>query len=62
MGESELPNLVFTPFYDQKLFDVFKYIKEKTPLNQIDMSIKEWNRFLLETKMTKRVLIDGDNM
>ena len=37
-------------------------MKDKTPLNPINMSMKEWYRFLLETKMTKREVIEGDNM
>ena len=62
LGESELPNPGFTPYYDQKFFDIIKFVKENTPLNPIYMSMKEWYRVLLETNMTKREVTRGDNM
>ena len=59
LGESELPNPGFTPYYDQKFFDIIKFVKENTPLNPIYMSMKEWYRVLLETNLTKREVTRG---
>ena len=53
-GETILPDPGYTPYYDAKFFNVIKYVKDKTPLNPINMSTKEWYKLLLEQNMTKR--------
>ena len=42
------------PYYDGKFFDVIKYVKDKTPLNPVYMTVKEWYLLLLEQNVTKR--------
>ena len=37
-----------------KFFDVIKYVKDKTPLNPVYSTVKEWCLLLLEQNVTKR--------
>ena len=49
-----MPDPGFTPYYDQKFFNVIKFVKDKTPLNPVFMSVRQWYLLLLETNVTKR--------
>ena len=62
LGELDLPNPGYTPYYDQSFFEVIKYVKEKTPLNPVFMSIKQWYRLLLEKNVIMRVVDQEDRM
>ena len=53
-ADISLPNQGFTPYYDQKFFNVIKFVKDKTPLNPVFMSVRQWYLLLLETNVTKR--------
>ena len=48
----------YTPYYNENFFQTIKYVKEKTPLNPLHMTIKEWNKFILEQKVTMREVDD----
>ena len=37
---------------------MIKYAKEKTPLNPVHMSVKEWYRLLVEKNVTKREVVE----
>ena len=39
-GDSSLPDPGSTPYYDQKFFKIIKYVKDKTPLNPVYLSVK----------------------
>ena len=54
LGDTSLPDPGYTPYYDRKFFDLIKYVKEKTPLNPIYMSVREWYRLILEKNVTRR--------
>jgi hypothetical protein len=59
LDEVELPNPGFTPYYNQNFFSIIKKVKNNTPLNPVNMTIKEWYRFLLEEKLTTREVDDA---
>ena len=54
LGDTNMPNPGFTPYYNQQFFQLITEVKEKTPLNPLHMSVKEWYAFLLERNVTKR--------
>jgi hypothetical protein len=53
-GNTALPDPGYTPYYDQKFFNIIRFVKDKTPLNPVYMSVKEWYLLLLEQNVTKR--------
>ena len=62
MGDTSLPNPGYTPYYDQKFFDLIRFVKDKTPLNPVHMSVKEWYQLLLEKNVTKREVDEEGRM
>ena len=52
--DTSLPDPGYTPYYDKKFFDIIKFVKDKTPLNPVHMSVKEWYLLLVEQNVTKR--------
>ena len=54
LGDTSLPDPGYTPYYDRNFFDLIKYAKDKTPLNPVHMSVREWYRLLLEKNVTRR--------
>ena len=62
LGELDLPNPGYTPYDNQSFVEVIKYGKEKTPLNPVSMSIKQWYRLLLEKNVIMRVVDQEDRM
>ena len=61
-GETTLPDPGYTPYYDVKFFKLIKDVKEKTPLNPLYMSVKEWYKLLLEKYVTIREIDDEGRM
>ena len=61
-ADTSLPNPGFTPYYDAEFFDIFKKIKNNTPLNPIHMDVKEWYRVLVEKNVTKHEIDDEGRM
>ena len=55
-SETDLPDPGFPPYYDQNFFKIIKEVKDKTPLNPIYMTVKEWYKLLLERNVTMREL------
>ena len=55
-SETDLPDPGFPPYYDQEFFKIIKEVKDKTPLNPIYMTVKEWYKLLLERNVTMREL------
>ena len=62
LGEVDLPNPGYTPYYNRSFFDMIKYVKDQTPLNPVYMSIKEWYRLLLEKNVTMREVDQEDRL
>ena len=52
LGLTTLQNPGYTPYYDQLFFSIIKDVKEKTPMNPMMMTVKQWYRHLLEKNMT----------
>ena len=52
LGDTSLANPGYTPYYNVKFFNIIREVKEKTPLNPIQMSVKQWYRHLLEKNVT----------
>ena len=51
MGELDLPNPGFTPYYDQEFFKLIAYYKNQGTLDVATMTIKQWYTVLLEDKL-----------
>ena len=51
MGESNLPNPGFTPYYDRDFFELIAHYKNNSPLNIATMTTKQWYSVLLEDKV-----------
>ena len=62
LGETNLPDPGYTPYYDVKFFKLIKDVKDNTPLNPLYMSVKEWYRLLLEKNVTMREIDDEGRM
>ena len=61
LGETDLPDPGYTPYYSQKFFQEIRKVQEDSPLNPIYMTIKEWYRWLLEKNVIKRE-VDQEGM
>ena len=53
-GDTSLTDPGYILYYDKKFFKVIKFVKDKTPLNPVYMSEKEWYQLLVEQNVTKR--------
>ena len=53
-GDTSLPDPGFTPYYNQKFFNIIKFVQDKTPLNPVYMSVKQWYLLLVEQNVTRR--------
>ena len=51
MGELDLPNPGFTPYYDQEFFKLIAYYKNQGTLDVATMTIKQWYTVLVEDKL-----------
>ena len=58
LGEETLPKPDYPPYYNQQFFNIIKKVKEKTPMNPIHMTVKEWYNYLLEEEVTMEVVDD----
>ena len=56
LGEESVPKPDIPPYYNQQFFDIIKTVKEKTPLNPIYLTVKEWYNYLLEKEVTMEVV------
>ena len=54
MGELDLPNPGFTPYYDQEFFRLIAHYKTHGTLDVTTMTIKLWYTVLLEDKLLMR--------
>ena len=54
--EQSLPKPDIPPYYNQEFFNIIKKVKEKTPLNPIYLTVKEWYNYLLEEEVTMEVV------
>ena len=59
LGEVDLPDPGYTPYYNHSFFSIIKKVENDTPLNPVSMTIKEWYKYLLEENMTMRE-VHGD--
>ena len=47
LGETSLPDPGFTPYYDREFFSVLLSYQEKSNMNIIALTIKQWYQMLL---------------
>ena len=52
LGETNLPDPGFTPYYDKDFFDLISHYKQNSTLNIATMSTKEWYTVLVEDRVT----------
>ena len=55
----DLPNPGVPPYYAGDFFNIIREVKEKSPLNPVHMSVKQWYSYLLERNVIERE-IDED--
>ena len=48
------------PYYPDSFLKIIRDVKEKTPLNPVRMSVKEWYHYLLEERVTHSHSVPGD--
>ena len=48
------------PYYPLSFFQTIRAVKEKTPLNPVRMTVKDWYRYLLEERVTHNHSVPGD--
>ena len=53
-GDRAVPDPGYTQYYDKIFFTTIKEVKDKTPLNPVYMSVKDWYRLLVEKNVTRR--------
>ena len=58
LGDDSLAKPDMPPYYTQSFFDVIKKVKENSPLNPVNMSVKQWYDYLLEEEVTMEVVDD----
>ena len=46
------------PYYNKSFFETIKKVKEKTPMNPVNMTLNQWYNFLLEEEVTMEVVDD----
>ena len=56
------PYLAPPPYYTQEFFNVIKDVKQNTPLNPVNMTVKEWYRHLLEKDVTMEIVDEEGRM
>ena len=54
LEEHHLPNPGYPPYYPESFFDTIKKVKNETTLNPINMTMKQWYKYLLEENVTMR--------
>ena len=59
-GDTSLPDPGFTPYYNQKFFNIIKFVQDKTHLNPVYMSVKQWYLLLVEQNVTRREVDQDD--
>ena len=52
LGETNLPDPGFTPYYDKDFFDLISHYKQNSTLNIATMSTNEWYTVLVEDRVT----------
>ena len=52
-GYRSLPDPGFTPYYDRKFFALIKSVQQKTSMNIVYLSVKQWYHHLLELNVIK---------
>ena len=58
LGDNSLAKPDMPPYYNQCFFDIIKKVIEDSPLNPINMSVKQWYNYLLEEDVTMEVVDD----
>ena len=51
-SETNLPDPGFTPYYNVAFFQVIREVKERTSVNPITMTVKDWYKYILENSVT----------
>ena len=60
LGDRTLPDPGMPPYYPASFFNTLCKVSQETPLNILNMSLKEWYQVLLEDNVTMRVV--GNSM
>ena len=52
LGDRSIPNPGYLPYYQPSFFNTIKYVHDKTPLNILTMTTRQWVRILTEYGLT----------
>ena len=58
LGDESVVKPDLPPYYNQSFFETIKKVKEKTPMNPVNMTLNQWYNFLLEEEVTMEVVDD----
>ena len=58
LGEADLPDPGVPPYYSGSFFNILKEVHEKSPLNPIYMTVKQWYTYILERDVIEREIDD----
>ena len=58
LEEHHLPNPGYPPYYTESFFNTIKKVKNESTLNPVNMTMKQWYRYLLEENVTMRDVDD----
>ena len=59
LQENDIPGPGFPPYYSPEFFSMIQNVKDKTPLDVTNMSIKQWRQLLVEDNLTMVTLPDN---
>ena len=58
LGDDSLPKIERPPYYSQHFFTTIKKVINDSPLNPVNMTLKQWYDYLLEEEVTLEVVDD----
>ena len=59
LGETDLPDPGYPPYYDQEFFETIRHYDQHSPLHIALMSIKQWYQVLLEDNVLMSPLAEN---
>ena len=62
LSDNSVPDLALPPYYSRGFFNTIKDVVDNSPLNPIQMTVKQWYRHLLETNVTMEKLDNDGRM
>ena len=62
LHDTTVPELAPPPYYSMEFFETIKDVVDNSPLNPVQMTVKQWYRYLLEVNVTMEKVDDEGRM